>query len=75
MERRFKVVLDWDNEGNAFHVYVPSLPGCFTHGSTREEALARAQEAIRGHLKALKIIGEPIPESDVDIAEISVNIS
>jgi predicted RNase H-like HicB family nuclease len=61
MERGFKVILEWDREGNAYHVSVPALPGCFTYGRTREEALQRAKEAIQGHLKGLKLIGEPIP--------------
>ncbi|TDA69683.1 MAG: type II toxin-antitoxin system HicB family antitoxin [Clostridia bacterium] len=75
MERGFKVVLEWDREGNAYHVSVPALPGCFTYGRTREEALQRAREAIQGHLKGLKLIGEPVPEGDVDIDEVLVNIT
>jgi predicted RNase H-like HicB family nuclease len=68
------LILEWDNEGQAYHVTVPALPGCVTHGSTREEALSRIQEAIKGHIQGLKLIGEPIPESDVDIAEVQVNV-
>lgn len=75
MERGFKVILEWDREGNTYHVSVPALPGCFTYGRTREEALQRAREAIQGHLKGLKLIGEPVPEGDVDIDEVLVNIT
>ncbi|BCV20953.1 type II toxin-antitoxin system HicB family antitoxin [Moorella sp. Hama-1] len=74
MQRGFKVILEWDREANAYHVSVPALPGCFTYGHTRVVALERAQEAIRGHIKGLKLIGEPVPEGDVDIDEIMVNI-
>lgn len=72
--RKFKVILEWDSKGQAYHVSVPALPGCITHGHTREEALDRIQEAIRGHIKGLKIISESIPEGDVDIAEVQVNV-
>jgi predicted RNase H-like HicB family nuclease len=75
MQRRFKVILDWNEDGGGYTVTVPALPGCVTQGDTIEESLKRAQEAIEGFLEALKIIGEPIPESDVEIAEVQVNVS
>lgn len=75
MQRRFKVILDWNEDGGGYTVTVPALPGCITQGDTIEEALERAQEAIEGFLDTLKIIGEPIPESDVEVAEVQVNVS
>lgn len=54
MERSFKVVLTWDSETKVYVVSVPALPGCFTQGKDREEALQRAQEAIAGHIQALR---------------------
>ncbi len=58
----YQVVLEWDEEGKAWNVTVPALPGCYTFGSTRSEALERAQEAIAGHLDALREIGERVPQ-------------
>jgi predicted RNase H-like HicB family nuclease len=75
MERRFKIVLEWNEDEGGYTVTVPALPGCITQGNTREEAVERAQEAIEGFIEALKIIDEPIPESDVEIAEVQVNVS
>jgi len=75
MQRRFKIVLEWNEEGGGYTVTVPALPGCITQGDTREEAVKRAQEAIEGFIEALKIIGKPVPESDVEIAEVQVNVS
>ncbi|MGQ9497511.1 MAG: type II toxin-antitoxin system HicB family antitoxin [Desulfotomaculales bacterium] len=49
----YKVILEWDEEGQGYVVSVPALPGCFTQGDTVEEALERAKEAIAGHLAAL----------------------
>ncbi|HUW64964.1 MAG TPA: type II toxin-antitoxin system HicB family antitoxin [Spirochaetia bacterium] len=75
MQRTYKVILTWDDEGNVFVVSVPALPGCFTQGHTREEALERAQEAIEGHVEALRLIGQPVPPGDVEFAEVRVNVS
>jgi predicted RNase H-like HicB family nuclease len=75
MQRRFNVILTWDNESQVFAVSVPALPGCVTQGKTREEALERIQEAIAGHIEALKLIGQPVPQGDVEFAEVQVNVS
>ena len=72
MQRRFKVILE-GNENGGFTVTVPALPGCVTQGKNRDEALEHAQEAITGFLEALEIEGLPIPESDVDMAEVQVS--
>ncbi|MBE3586231.1 type II toxin-antitoxin system HicB family antitoxin [Desulfofundulus thermocisternus] len=66
---RYKVILEWDEEGKGYVVSVPALPGCFTQGDTVEEALERAQEAIAGHLAALVQEGLSFPIKDVEIAE------
>ena len=52
-------------EDDAYVVRVPSLPGCFTQGPTLDDALARAQEAISGHVAALRDLGELVPIEDV----------
>lgn len=72
MARSFKVILEWDPEGLAYHVYVPALPGCVSFGSTREEALERIQEAIQGFLEVLETEGLAIPESDVEVLEVQI---
>ena len=81
MSRGFVVVLKWDHEGAGYAVSVPALPGCFTQGSTVDEALERAREAITGHIAALRELGEEIPSDDrpalltvvhVDDAEIAL---
>ena len=45
-----------------YGVAVPDLPGCFTAGSTIDEALAMAREAIELHLEGLAAEGAAIPE-------------
>lgn len=71
--RKFKVILEWDSEGAVFNVSVPALPGCNTYGKTRDEALERSQEAIAGFIEALEIAKMPLPQSDVEVAEVVVS--
>jgi antitoxin HicB len=58
-KRTYTVLLIPDEGGYA--VEVPALPGCFTQGATRAEALANAREAIRVHIRGLEKDGEPVP--------------
>ena len=44
-----------------FGVEFPDLPGCFSAGSTVEEALAMAEDASAGHLSVLIEHGDPVP--------------
>ena len=34
-------------------VYVPSLPGCYSYGSSKEEAIKNIKEAIKGYLELI----------------------
>ncbi len=54
------VVLETDKEGG-FVVSVPALPGCFTQGESRIEALKNAREAITAYVEELRARGEDIP--------------
>jgi predicted RNase H-like HicB family nuclease len=62
-DREFEVVLEPQPEGG-FVVSVPDLPGCWTQGETREEAVANAKEAIGAYLEALEELGRPIPKPE-----------
>lgn len=46
----FDVLLEQDDEG-VWAVSVPALPGCFSQGATRREALKNVKEAIALHLE------------------------
>jgi predicted RNase H-like HicB family nuclease len=45
----FHVILIENEEG--FAVGCPALPGCWSQGASREEALANIRDAIREYLK------------------------
>jgi predicted RNase H-like HicB family nuclease len=46
-----------------YGVTVPDLPGCFSLGSTFDEAVSMAREAIELHLEGMIEDGEAIPEA------------
>lgn len=59
---RYEVIIYWSVEDQAFVAEVPELPGCAAHGSSQEEALAEAQEAISLWLETAREFGDPAPE-------------
>lgn len=44
----------------------PNLPGCITHGNTKEEALTNLEDAKKGWIYAKLSGGEGIPESTIE---------
>ena len=69
----YRIVLIPEDDGG-YSVIVPALPGCFTQGDSRQEALEMAREAIELHLEALRDDGEEIPADQVQIAEVEVTV-
>ncbi len=67
----YRVVLVPEDEGG-FSVFVPALPGCYTQGDTRDEALSMAKEAITLHLESLREHGEPIPPDHIEVTTVEV---
>ncbi|MDD5288186.1 MAG: type II toxin-antitoxin system HicB family antitoxin [Dehalococcoidales bacterium] len=45
-----------------YTIFVPSLPGCISYGSTFEEAIEMIKDAMAGWLEVAKKEGIPIPE-------------
>lgn len=56
----YTVVPETEREGG-FVVSVPALPGCFTQGDSRTEALSNAREAIAAYVEELRARGEEVP--------------
>ncbi|MGP6220849.1 type II toxin-antitoxin system HicB family antitoxin [Caldiplasma sukawensis] len=67
---KYTVIFERDEAG-FYVVSVPALPGCFTQGKTKSEALENIKEAIESYIGSLKKHNEPIPE-DVG-AEVILN--
>ena len=59
-DHKFTVVVEQDEDG--FYIAsVPLLQGCYTQGTTYEEAMENIKDAIRLHIEARRALGEPIP--------------
>lgn len=67
LDVEFDVLLEQDEDG-AWAASVPALPGCFSQGDTRKEALANVREAIALHLEGAK----PLPLQDVRLDKVRV---
>ena len=77
---KFKVVLYESEEG--FAVGCPSLPGCWSQGETRDEALENIQIGIREFLEVIwdelnQSIAEDLKEDsklNVTVSEVDVDL-
>jgi predicted RNase H-like HicB family nuclease len=61
MMSKYEVILYWSGEDGIFVAEVPELPGCMAHGSTPQEALSNAQEAIQLWIDTAREFGDPVP--------------
>jgi predicted RNase H-like HicB family nuclease len=57
---------------NNYAAYVPDLEGCMATGKTVEDAERLIREAIELHLRAMREVGEPIPEPTSLAREIEI---
>lgn len=60
---RYPIAIEPGNEGQAFGVVVPDLPGCFSAGDTLDEAIDNAKEAIELWLETTIDDGGVVPEA------------
>lgn len=65
-------VVVYSGEDGYWVVECPSLPGCISQGSTKEEAVANIKEAIRGYVAALEEDNLPVPEERFDAMMLAV---
>jgi predicted RNase H-like HicB family nuclease len=64
--RHYIALIHKDTDSD-YGVSFPDFPGCVTAGSTLQEALTMAREALAGHMAILAEDGEAIPApSDMD---------
>jgi predicted RNase H-like HicB family nuclease len=59
---RYKVIIYWSEEDEAFIAEVPELPGCMADGVTYQEALANVEVIIQEWIETAKELGRPVPE-------------
>lgn len=64
---KYRIALQRSEEG--FSVSVPGLPGCWSQGSTEQEALENIRDAIREYLS---VVNEQLKGADVREVEVTV---
>ena len=68
-----------DGQAGAYGVVFPDLPGCVAMGSTIDEALRNAQEALRDWMdsmvKAQQYVHAPSATEDIDVPADSTLVS
>ena len=58
---RYSMILEWDPRDDIYIVTVPELPGCRTHGVSREEAIKHGREVIELWIESARKSGDSIP--------------
>lgn len=51
----------YQDEDGAWVATIPSLPGCISQGSTKQEAAENVREAMEVWIESMRDRGEPIP--------------
>lgn len=59
---KYEMIIWGSDEDDAFVVDIPELPGCMAHGSTHEEAMKNAKDAMEFWLDCARKDNDPIPK-------------
>lgn len=65
-------VIIYPGEDGYWVAECPTLPGCISQGTTKEEAISNIREAIRGYIAALEEDGLPVPQEHFDTLVVAV---
>ena len=66
---KYAVVIEKSKEGG-YWAYVPDLPGCVSHGDTREGVEEAIREAVEFHIESLRDHGEPVPPPTTSVTTV-----
>ena len=70
---KFQVVITPAEDGG-FSVSVPALEDCYTHGTTKEEALVNAKKTIIRYLKGVEKINKILFKDDFELEEVLIKL-
>lgn len=62
MNLRYKIILYWSEEDQAFIAEVPELSGCVADGETYQQALQNIEIIMQEWLEIAQRLGRQIPE-------------
>ena len=58
---RYRVLISWSDEDDAFIAEVPELPGCAADGRTYQEAVAKVEIVMREWIETARSLKRPVP--------------
>ncbi len=64
---QYKVAIYKSEEG--YSISIPGLPGCWSQGTTKEEALANIKEAIREYLAVVDELLEDAEVREIELVD------
>jgi predicted RNase H-like HicB family nuclease len=68
---QYPIIIHKDTDSD-YGVTFPDISGCFSAGTTIEEAINNAQEAAECHIEGMLIDSEPIPTpSNIDLHKVN----
>ena len=67
----YPIVLELEDDGR-YSVSAPDLPGCFSWGATRPEAIDNIREAIEVWIQSAKADGETVPPPGTSLEYVRV---
>ena len=59
---KYRIIIYWSDEDDAFVAEVPELPGCAARGDTQEAATREVNQAVDSWIEAARESGAPVPE-------------
>ncbi|WP_414619281.1 type II toxin-antitoxin system HicB family antitoxin [Calothrix sp. CCY 0018] len=62
MKLRYKIILYWSQEDQAFIAEVPELPGCAADGESYQEALQNVEIVMQEWIETAQELGRNIPQ-------------
>ncbi|HSJ75822.1 MAG TPA: type II toxin-antitoxin system HicB family antitoxin [Gemmatimonadales bacterium] len=65
-------VLIYPGEDGFWVAECPSLPGCISQGTSREDAIQNVREAIQAYVAALEEDGLPVPDDSLEALLVAV---
>ena len=71
--RTYSLAIERHDDG--YLAYFPALPGCNTFGSTFEDAVKNAEEALALYLETLDELGAPAPAERQIVEPVSLGVT
>ncbi len=71
VEKMRQVIL-YPGEDGYWVAECPSLPGCISQGTDKEDAITNIRQAIQGYIEALQQDNLPVPEDKFETVVLAV---